>query len=41
MIGVLAQLRKNQPDDSSLIRLWKTELTSAGLEAIADKPLLD
>lgn len=39
-IGTLAALRKSQPQDVTLAENWKQLLTSVGLEAIANQPLL-
>ncbi|MGF1492906.1 MAG: DUF928 domain-containing protein [Microcoleaceae cyanobacterium] len=41
MIDVLAQLKQTQPDDSTILQVWRTELISAGLEEIVDQPFLD
>lgn len=39
-ISTLAELRKAQPHDVNLAENWKELLTSVGLEAIANQPLL-
>ncbi len=41
MLATLAQLRQAQPDDPNVIQIWETELTSIGLGAIANQPLVD
>ncbi len=41
MLAALAQLRQTQPDDSNIAQIWETELTSAGLGAIANQPLVN
>ena len=40
-LTVIAELRRSQPEDSSVAQLWTNFLSSAGLEAIAAKPLLE
>lgn len=40
-LNVIAELRRSQPEDSSLAEIWTNFLTSAGLEAISTEPLLE
>lgn len=39
-IGTLAQLRRSQPNDSTLAATWEELLSSVGLQEIATEPLL-
>lgn len=39
-IANLAEQRRSQPNDSTLVATWETLLKSVGLEAIASQPLL-
>lgn len=40
-LATLAELRRVQPQDSTLVREWTTLLNSVGLEEIASQPLVD
>jgi hypothetical protein len=40
-LTILAELKRSQPNDVTLVANWQGLLTSVGLEAIATKPLLE
>ena len=40
-LSVIAELRRSQPEDSSVAQIWTNFLSSAGLSAIATEPLLE